>query len=239
MANNNELTYSVKFQHNPNDIKNIVDDVQKKLRNITIDIKGGKVDLSALTTQINAVEKNIKALDKLDFNGLKDSFSGLTSQLEKFSAEIRSLNTNFGANLGNAIVDALSKADKQIESTISKLNELAKAQQEAAGSGKKGTPQGVNNAVNLDLAKARIAEIDGLLTNVWKQLNASFKLKFDTGSLDDYSMRLQKLQQELRAVVATGGDGKRVDDILRGANYSALKRHHERGQGRQRRVGGY
>lgn len=224
MANNNELTYSVKFQHNPNDIKNIVDDVQKKLRNITIDIKGGKVDLSALTTQINAVEKNIKALDKLDFNGLKDSFSGLTSQLEKFSAEIRSLNTNFGANLGNAIVDALSKADKQIENTISKLNELAKAQQEAAGSGKKGTPQGVNNAVNLDLAKARIAEIDGLLTNVWKQLNASFKLKFDTGSLDDYSMRLQKLQQELRAVVAAGGDGKRVDDILRGANYSALKK---------------
>lgn len=224
MGNNNELTYSVRFQHNKTDIENIIADVRGRLSNITVDIKGGKVDLSGLNTQIGEVEKSIKALDKLDFNGLKDSFSGLTAQLEKFSAELKSLNTNFGANLGNAIVDALSKADTQIKATIENLNRLAQAEQEAAGGGKKGTPQGVNNAVNLDMAKARIAEIDGLLTSVWKQLNASFKLKFDSGSLDDYSMRLQKLQRELREVVAAGGEGKRVDDILRGANYSALRK---------------
>lgn len=203
-----ELTYLVRFQHNKTDIENIITEVQKRLSNITVDIKGGKVDLGGLTTQINDVKKDIESLGKLDFSGLKSSFDGLTAQLKEFSSEIKSLNTNFGASLGNSIVDALSKADRQIESTIARLNGFAKAQQTAtggpAGGGGKAPDKAEDSAMAKNAAQAS-KEYESLkvkVTEINKELEASQKIGFSTDRLNSYRNQLESVMGILDKIKA-------------------------------------
>lgn len=205
---NNELIYSVKFQYDTENIKNIVDDVQKKLQNITVTIKGGKIDLGEVTTQINDVKRDIESLGKLDLSGLKQSFDGLTTQLKEFSLEIKSLNTNFGANLGNSIVDALSKADAQIKTTIENLNKLAQAEQNASGGSSGGGGKALDKAENSVLAKnaaqasKEYESLKAKVTEINRELEASQKIGFSTDRLNSYRNQLESVMGILDKIKA-------------------------------------
>lgn len=205
---NNELIYSVKFQHDSNDIARIVNDVQSKLQNLTVNIKGGKIDLGEVTTQINDVKRDIESLGKLDLSGLKQSFDGLTTQLKEFSLEIKSLNTNFGASLGNSIVDALSKADAQIKTTIENLNKLAQAEQNASGGPSGGGGKALDKAENSVLAKNAAQaskEYESLkvkVTEINKELEASQKIGFSTDRLNSYRNQLESVMGILDKIKA-------------------------------------
>jgi len=237
-----------------NDIKTLVDKITQSLKGITIKLDSRNIDVSGLKAEMGKLEgvkvvdqksltdaeKHIKKIAELlekAFNGKNggEKFTGMlralvevrtevgkvVAEMGKMSSAISSLGSGLSANLGNAIVNNMTRINEAVDKSIGKLAELNKA---IEGPGKTGTPKAINDAVNIDMAKAKIAEINSQLASIWKQLNASFKLNFDTGKLDEFSMKLQKVRSALREVIDTGGGGKRVDEILRNFNYGALKK---------------
>lgn len=255
MAQNDALTFYVKFEEDSSkNIKTLVDNLAKQLKNMVVNLDSKNIDVSGIKTAISKLEgvkvvdqknltetenhiKKISELLEKAFNGkgngeqftgilralvqIREEIGKVSTAMDSMSSAISSLGSGMSANLGKAIVNNMSQINEAIDKTIIKIHELHKATEDP---GKTGTPKAINDAVNVDMAKTKISEINSQLTNIWKQLNASFKLGFDTGKLDEYSMKLQRLRAQLQEVISTGGGGKRVDEILRSANYGSLKR---------------
>ncbi len=255
MAQNDALSFYVKFyedaQHN---IQGLIRKMQGELKNLTIHLKAENINISGLEkalskiqpikvvdqTSLDDVVKKIEAVRRVladAFNGsekgakftgvlesltqIKQEIATVSQALTELRNEISSLSGGISSGVSNAIVSNMNIIAEAAAKATQALNELNKA----ADPGKVGTPKAVNDSVNLDMAKAKIAKINSELAGLWKTQNASFKLNFDTGSISNFISQLQTVRNSLQNIVDNKGAGKRVDEILRDANYSSISKN--------------
>lgn len=232
----------------------LIRQLTQKMQNVNIKLNSQNVDVSGLESamgklkgvkvvdqtnlkEAEAAIKNIESLLSKAFTGksggeqftgvlraltqIREEIGNVSAEMGKMSTAISNLGSGMSANIGSAIVNNMTRINEAIDKSIGKLAELNKAIEEP---GKTGTPKAVNDAVNFDMAKTKISEINEQLKGLWQTMKASYKLDFDTGSLEKYISGLEKVRATLLGVVAAGGDGKRVDEILRESNFRSLSK---------------
>ena len=216
MAQNDALTLMVKIIQDPqHGVDAVAKQIQTKLNNLELNLNAKNINISGLSEKFNGVQEMINQLkthfEKLS-NSLKaDSLQNVTDSVTKATEALNQLNTQLSkmgtgsvTNFGKAIAEEMEKVEKSLLNSILLLAEVKKA---TSG----GTPADKNVAQ----AAKEYENIEKLITQINKQLDASDRIGFSTEKLNAYRNQLESIQGELNKIMSNSASRETSDVVTK------------------------
>lgn len=180
MAQNDALTFNVKFIEDPNqNIEALSKQLEQKLKSITIKLDAKNIDVTGVSGQftnvLNEIKKGFEELGKIGssngLSGLGRTINGVVENLSTLSNELVKLNSGLSTSLTNAITEAMKNSSGAIKDTIQEVNNLKNALDDVTSKVVKSVGQASKNAKNDSVGFFPVADKGGMINAYAKAID--------------------------------------------------------------------
>lgn len=180
MAQNDALTFNVRFIEDPNQgIEDLSKQLEKKLKGITIKLDAKNIDVTGVSAQFtnvfNEIKKGFEELGKNGssggLSGLGKTINGVVENLSTLSSELVKLNSGLSTSLTNAITEAMKNSSGAIKDTIQEVNNLKNALDDVTSRVVKSVGQASKNVKNDSVGFFPVADKGGMINAYAKAID--------------------------------------------------------------------